>query len=168
MFEFKLNQTFLEMKIFGRTIKLTLLNIIMMLILFWTVGAFVLCSCCTYTLTDVIDLAYDKVLRLMGDNSEVSVRIQNIRDKTCACDSPWYSPCVVWGNKQVKEDSCNKDGGCENQNYIKGADETETSSGKKCSGSNGANKCQGVCDKSTDVHVVTVDNLTGDKTFNTN
>tara|TARA_B110000444_G_C18764011_1_gene559011 strand:+ start:553 stop:1059 length:507 start_codon:yes stop_codon:yes gene_type:complete len=167
MFEFKLNQTFLEMKILGRVIKLTLLNIIMMIILFWTVGAFVLCSCCTYTLTDVIDLAYDKVLRLMGDTGEVSVRIQNIHDKTCACDSPWYSPCVVWGNKQVKEDSCNKEGGCEEANAVKGADETETSTGKKCVGSSGANKCQGVCDKSTDVHVVSVDNLTGDQKFNT-
>ena len=168
MFELKLNQTFLEIKLMGRVLKLTLLNIIMILILLWTIGAFVLCSCCTYTLTDVIDLAYDKAMRLMGDNSEVSVRIQDIRDKSCACDSPWYSPCVVWGNKQVKEDSCNKEGGCEDENPVKGADETETSSGKKCGGSNGASKCQGVCDKSNSIHVVTVDNLTNDKGFNTN
>ena len=87
MFELKLNQTFLEIKLLGRVVKLTLLNIIMILILLWIIAAFVLCSCCTYTLTDVIDLAYDKVLRLMGDNSEVSVRIQDIHDKNCACDS---------------------------------------------------------------------------------
>ena len=166
MFELKLNQTFLEIKVLGKVIKLTLLNIIMMLILGWIIGAFVLCSCCKYTLTDIIDLAYDKLLRLLGDTSEVSVRIQNIHEKDCACESPWYSPCVVWGNKQVKEDSCNKTGGCEDKNNIKGATESETSSNDKCSGAGRASKCQGVCDKTSDVHVITVDNLTSDKEFN--
>lgn len=164
MFEFKLNQTLIDIKILGREIKLSVIKVILIVILSWVISAFVLCSCCTYTLTDVIDLAYDKVLQLLGDNNEVSLRIQNIHDKKCACDSPWYSPCVVWGNKQIKEDSCNKEGGCEENAYIKGANESESSL-KKCGTSDCANKCKDVKKDKIDLTSDKIQNLTADNKF---
>lgn len=162
MFELKLNQTLIDIKILGREIKLSLIKMIWLGILLWITSAFVICSCCTYTLTDVIDLAYDKILRLLGNNNEVSLRIQHIHDKKCACKSPWYSPCVVWGNKQIKEDSCNKEGSCEDNAYVKGADESECSL-KKCETSNCADKCKQVKNDNNDNNI---HNLTDDDKFN--
>ena len=109
--ELKLTQTVIEINVMGKSIKLSVLKIIALVVLGWCMAAFVLCSCCIYTLTDVIDIAYEKVSNYLNGSNEVSVRIQSILDKPCDCDSPWYSPCVVWGNKQVKEQSCNKEGG---------------------------------------------------------
>lgn len=165
MFELKLNQTFIEINVLGRVYKLTLLKIILGAILAWIISAFVLCSCCTYTLTDVIDLAYDKVMRLMGNNNEVSLRIQGIHNKTCECKSPWYSPCVVWGNKQIKEDSCNKEGGCEDENDVESANETECATGS-CVGSSSVNKCKNVDNQTITLSDSDVDNLTTDAKFN--
>ena len=45
----------------------------------------------------------------MTGSDEVSVEISNIHKKTCECKSPWYSPCVIWGSKSVKESGCNKE-----------------------------------------------------------
>lgn len=165
MFEIKLNQTLIDIKILGREIKLSLLKVIIICILLWIISAFLLCSCCTYTLTDVIDLVYDKFIRLLGDKNEVSLRIQHIHNKKCACKSPWYSPCVVWGNKQIKEDSCNKDGSCEDNTYVKGANESECSSKKCCLSNNSTSKCKNVKMKDNHYNGDNVRNLTMDNTF---
>lgn len=165
MFELKLNQTFMEINVLGRVYRLTILKMIIGSILAWIISAFVLCSCCTYTLTDVIDLAYDKAFRLMGNNDKISLRIQNIYDKTCSCKSPWYSPCVVWGNKQIKEDSCNKEGSCEDNNIVDSADETECATGS-CVGSSSVNKCKNIANEKVTQCESDFNNLTSDGKFN--
>ena len=141
MFELKLTQTIIEIKILGRVYKLSILKIIAMAILGWIIFAFVFCSCCTLTLTDVIDIGFEKLLNYFNGSDEVSVRVKSLQDKKCSCDSPWDSPCVVWGNKQVKEESCNTEGGCEDKSNVKGASEKSTSD--KCA----SKSCSDDCDK---------------------
>jgi len=134
-----LTQTILEIKMLGRVFTFSVLKLVAIMALIWITSAFVFCSCCTYTLTDVIDILFEKAIVLFGGSKDVSIRVKRLQDKTCACKSPWYSPCVVWGSMQVKEDSCNLSGGCENSAAIGGAEERDTVG--KCSSSNVANSC---------------------------
>jgi hypothetical protein len=77
--------------------------------LVWVVLGMTMCSCCSYTLGDMFRLAFHAVYSLLTRSDEVSIEITDIRKKTCECDSPWYSPCVIWGSKSAKESACSKD-----------------------------------------------------------
>jgi hypothetical protein len=77
--------------------------------LVWVVLGMTMCSCCSYTLGDMFRLAFHTVYSLLTGSDEVSIEITDIRKKTCECDSPWYSPCVIWGSKSAKENACSKD-----------------------------------------------------------
>ena len=74
--------------------------------LVWVVLGMTMCSCCNYTLGDMIRLAFHTVYNLLTGSDEVSIEITDIRKKTCECKSPWYSPCVIWGSKSAKESGC--------------------------------------------------------------
>lgn len=88
-------------------------NILAIICLIWLISGFVICSCCEYTLADTLKLAYYKLWSYVGDADEIKIVVEDIKKKKCDCDSPWYSPCVVWGSKQAKEASCNKNKTCE-------------------------------------------------------
>ena len=126
MLGIKLTQTIIEINVLGRSYKLSILKILAIMFLAFVVSAFTFCSCCTYTLTDVIDIAFEKFMNLINGSTEMSVRVKTIKEKTCDCDSPWYSPCVVWGNKEIKEQSCNSKGSCERKSNVQGAVESDT------------------------------------------
>jgi hypothetical protein len=64
--------------------------------LVWLILGMTMCSCCRYTLGDMIRLAFHAVYNLLTGSDEVSIEITDIQKKTCKCDSPWYSPCVIW------------------------------------------------------------------------
>ena len=87
----------------------TIIKYIIAIALVWIVMGVSICSCCSYTLGDMIRLAFHAVYSLLSGNDEVSIEITDIRKKTCECSSPWYSPCVIWGSKSAKESGCTKD-----------------------------------------------------------
>jgi hypothetical protein len=75
----------------------------------WIILGMTMCSCCSYTATDMIRLAFHSAYNLLTGSDEVSIEVKDIRKKTCECtESPWYSPCVIWGSKSAKESGCNK------------------------------------------------------------
>ena len=54
-------------------------------------------------------LAFHAVYNILTGSDEVSIEIAGIHKKECDCSSPWYSPCVIWGSKSIKESGCNDD-----------------------------------------------------------
>ena len=125
MLGIKLTQTIIEINVLGRSYKLSILKLLAIFFLVFIVSAFTFCSCCTYTLTDEIDIVFENAMNMISGSNEVSVRVKTIKEKTCECDSPWYSPCVVWGSKSIKEQSCNEQGTCETKSSVKGAVESD-------------------------------------------
>jgi hypothetical protein len=92
----------------------TVLKYAIAISLVWVVLGMTMCSCCRYTLGDIIRLAFHTVYNLLTGSDEVSIEITDIRKKTCECSSPWYSPCVIWGSKSAKESGCTKE--CKKKN----------------------------------------------------
>jgi hypothetical protein len=90
--------------------------------LVWLVLGMTMCSCCSYTLGDMIRLAFHAVYNLLTGSDEVSIEITDIRKKTCECESPWYSPCVIWGSKSAKESGCTKEDKKETDTLENGVD----------------------------------------------
>ena len=90
--------------------------------LVWVVLGMTMCSCCSYTLGDIIRLAFHSMYSLLTGSDEVSIEMTDIRKKTCECSSPWYSPCVIWGSKSAKEGGCTKDCKKENDALKNGVD----------------------------------------------
>jgi hypothetical protein len=90
--------------------------------LVWVVLGMTMCSCCSYSLGDMIRLAFHTVYNLLTGSDEVSIEITDIRKKTCECASPWYSPCVIWGSKSAKEGGCAKDVKNKNDTLKNGVD----------------------------------------------
>tara|TARA_Y100000816_G_scaffold292585_1_gene288828 strand:- start:111 stop:506 length:396 start_codon:yes stop_codon:yes gene_type:complete len=85
-----------------------------------------------------------KLWSFVGDADQVKIQIKALEgDAPCKCDSPWYSPCVVWGSKGAKDASCNKNGTCEDK-YSPGAGEAN-SKPTKCK--DGSKNCAKVSNK---------------------
>jgi hypothetical protein len=84
-------------------------KIVIGLIVIWIVSGMVFCSCCQYSIIDMIKLFIHFLYSLISGNNEMSLEVKNIKTKPCNCDSPWYSPCVIWGSKKLKDSCCNKD-----------------------------------------------------------
>ena len=82
---------------------------IIIIAIVWVVMGMTICSCCKYTLGDMLRLAIHAVYNLLTGSDEVSIEIADIHKKSCNCSSPWYSPCVIWGSKSAKESGCNDD-----------------------------------------------------------
>ena len=87
----------------------TTMKYLIAIALVWVVLGMTMCACCSYTLGDIIRLAFHSIYNIMTGSDEVSIEISDIRKKTCECKSPWYSPCVIWGSKAAKESGCKDD-----------------------------------------------------------
>lgn len=124
----------LELKMGKMKIVFTLYNIIMICILLFVIAAFLFCSCCSLTFSDMISLVVNRIIFMVTDSDEVKIDIEKLKEKGCACDSPWYSPCVIWGSKSAKEEVCNVEGGCLNKQGDKiEIQESDKKTGKDCS-----------------------------------
>lgn len=121
----------MEIKILDTTVEISIMYMLTGTVLLWILGGFLICSCCQYTVTDGVMLVYYKLLKMVGDSDEISIKLQSIQAKTCDCESPWYSPCVMWGSKKMKEAGCNKDGGCDKKQLDGAAENTNSKNGCK-------------------------------------
>lgn len=101
----------------------TVFKYIISIVLVWFILGLVVCSCCKYTIGDILRLISHTIYKLISGNDEVSIEIEDIHKKTCECDdSPWYSPCVIWGSKSAKENGCSKDDTKESDTLVNGVD----------------------------------------------
>jgi hypothetical protein len=106
----------------------TALKYIVAIALVWVVLGVTVCSCCKYTIRDILQLVFHAIYKLLSGSDEVSVEVENIHKKTCECDSPWYSPCVIWGSKSAKEGGCAKDDNKEANTLENGVDSSSLGS----------------------------------------
>lgn len=109
----------------------TALKIVIGIAIAWLIAGMTLCSCCKYTIADMMRLASHFAYNIVSGNDEVSIEITDIRKKTCECKSPWYSPCVIWGSKSAKEKGCTKDCHAEKDPLENGIDESLTKNNKE-------------------------------------